>query len=253
MKTVIGINGACGRMGLRVVQLAQEDNELQIGAALDAPQHPNQGRDIGEIAGLAPLDVSVTAELPLSTRLDVMLDFSTPEGTLAIVPVCAARRIPLVVGTTGHSSEQREQIQAAAHETAVLVAPNMSLAINTLFELVRQTAKILHDHDFDVEISAYRDDVKQDALTGTGFHCAKIVQEFMGHSRIQHGREALLDEHSARPGDHTILFRAPEERLELVHRAHSRDCYVRGALTAAKYLADRPAGKYSMDDVLGAP
>jgi 4-hydroxy-tetrahydrodipicolinate reductase len=263
MKTVIGVNGACGRMGLRLVQLAHEDKEFEIGAALDAPSHPNQGRDVGEIAGVGKLNVGVISELPLSVRLDVMIDFSTAQGTMAILPACVDRRIPLIVATTGYTAQEREQIESAAHETALLFSPNLSLAVNTLFKLVGQAAKILSHRNFDVEIIERHHRFKRDAPSGTALHLAKIVQEEMGQTRVRHGREGMLGErpdeeigiHALRGGDnvgeHTICFTALGETLELTHRAHSRDCYARGALLAAKYLADRPAGRYTMGDVLG--
>src|SRR5579885_2381365 len=140
MKTLIGVNGACGRMGQRIVQLAHEDKELTLGAALESAGHPQQGRDIGEVTGLGPLGVTVRPDIPLEQRLDVVIDFSTPEGTMAVLPTCVQRRIPLVVATTGHTAAQRQEIEAAAHETALLMAPNMSLAVNLLMKLVRQAA-----------------------------------------------------------------------------------------------------------------
>jgi len=263
MKTIVGINGACGRMGQRIVQLAAEDDELEIGAGIDAPDNPQQGKDVGEIAGIGKLNVAAAADLALSVRLDVMIDFSTPEGTMTVLPVCIARRIPLIVATTGHSAEQREQIEAAAHETALLMSPNMSLAVNTLFKLVHQAAKILATQRSDVEIIERHHRSKKDAPSGTALHLAKLVQEVMGQNHIRHGRHGMVGErpldeigvHSLRVGDnvgeHTVVFSTLGETLELTHRAHSRDCYARGALQAAKYLADRPPGRYSMDDVLG--
>src|SRR3954451_24793481 len=133
MKTVIGMNGAAGRMGQRLVHLAHGDPELALGAALEAPGSPHLGRDVGEVCGVGPLGVPLRAELPLDRRLDVMVDFSTPEGTLAVLPLCTARRLPLVVATTGFTAEQRREVEEAAHETALLVSPNMSLAVNVLF------------------------------------------------------------------------------------------------------------------------
>src|SRR5262245_56812856 len=112
-------------MGQRMVQLALEDRELEVGAALEAPGHARLGQDAGEVAGLGRLGVALAAELPLDQRLDVVLDFSQPEGTMQVLRMCVQRRIPLVVATTGHSPPQREQIEAAAHETALLMAPNM--------------------------------------------------------------------------------------------------------------------------------
>jgi 4-hydroxy-tetrahydrodipicolinate reductase len=263
MKTAIGINGVCGRMGQRIAQLAHEDKDLNIVAGLDAPGHPQLGRDIGDIAGLDKLGVSVRADLPLGTHLDVLIDFSTPEGTMAVLPICVQRRIPLIVATTGHSAAQREQIEAAAHETALLMAPNMSLSVNLLMKLVRQAAEALRDRGFDVEILERHHRFKKDSPSGTALQIAGIVQEAMGQTHLKHGREGLIGVrpsneigvHAIRLGDnvgeHTILFSTLGETLELTHRAHNRDCYVRGALLAAKFMASRPPGRYTMSDVLG--
>lgn len=263
MKMHIGINGACGRMGQRIIQLASEDKDLVIAAALDAPGNPQFGRNAGEVAGVGPLDVPVQAELSPSQRLDVLIDFSLPEGTMAVLPVCVARRIPIVIATTGHSAAQRAEIEEAAHETAVLLAPNMSLAVNVLMKLIRQAAEVLRDKDFDVEIIERHHRFKKDSPSGTALHLARIAQEAMGQSELRHGRHGLVGErarheigiHAVRVGDnvgeHTVVFSTLGETLELTHRAHTRDCYARGALQAAKFLADRPAGRYTMNDVLG--
>jgi 4-hydroxy-tetrahydrodipicolinate reductase len=249
-------------MGQRIVQLAYEDKDLDIGAALDAPGHPQLGRDIGELAGLGTLHVPLQAELPLERRLDVLIDFSLPEGTMAVLPMCTQRRIPLVVATTGHTAAQRQEIEGAAHETAVLMAPNMSLAVNVLMKLVRQAGEVLRGKGFDVEIAERHHRFKKDSPSGTALHFARIVQEAMGQSHLRHGREGLVGErpdheigiHAIRVGDnvgeHTIIFSTLGETLELTHRAHTRDCYARGALQAAKFLAGRPPGRYTMNDVL---
>jgi 4-hydroxy-tetrahydrodipicolinate reductase len=263
MKTLIAVNGACGRMGQRIVQLAYADKELTVAAAIDAPGHPQHGRDVGEVAGLGVIGVQVSSFVPLEQRLDVIIDFSTPEGTMAVLPLCLERKIPLVVATTGHTPGQRREIEAAAHHTAVLIAPNTSLAVNVLFKLVRQAAEVLKGRDFDVEILERHHRFKKDSPSGTALQFAKVIQETMGQTELRHGREGLVGErpphevgvHAIRVGDnvgeHTIIFSTLGETLELTHRAHARDCYVRGALQAAKYLATRPAGRYTMDDVLG--
>jgi 4-hydroxy-tetrahydrodipicolinate reductase len=263
MKCVFAVNGACGRMGQRIIALAQEDKDLTLGAALDASGHPQLGRDIGEVAGIGLLGVPVRCDIPLELRLDVLIDFSMPEGTMAVLPVCVQRRIPIVVATTGHTAAQRQEIEAAAHETAVLLAPNMSLAVNVLMKLVRQAAEALRGKGFDVEITERHHRFKKDSPSGTALHLARSIQEAMGQSQLRHGREGLVGErpaneigiHAIRVGDnvgeHTIIFSTLGETLELTHRAHTRDCYARGALQAAKFLADRPAGRYSMNDVLG--
>src|SRR6476620_1573272 len=124
MKTHIVVNGACGRMGQRLVALAQEDPELAVVAAVDSPKHPRCGADAGELAGVGRIGVPVTGEIPLSTRVDCVIDFSAPGGTMAVLRACVDRKIPLVVATTGHEPHQKQEIAAAAHETAVLLSPN---------------------------------------------------------------------------------------------------------------------------------
>jgi 4-hydroxy-tetrahydrodipicolinate reductase len=263
MKTVIGVNGACGRMGQRIIQLALEDKALAVGAALEVPGHPSQGFDLGEVIGLGKLGVPITHSVPAGHLLNVVIDFSLPEGTMAVLPLCVQRRIPIVIATTGHTKAQRQEIDEAANQTAVLMAPNMSLAVNVLMKMVGQAAQLLRDQDFDVEILERHHRFKKDAPSGTALHFARLVQGTMGQTQLRHGREGLVGErptreigiHAVRAGDnvgeHTIVFSTLGETLELTHRAHTRDCYARGALQAAKFLADRPPRRYTMDDVLG--
>jgi 4-hydroxy-tetrahydrodipicolinate reductase len=262
MKVRLAVNGACGRMGLRLVQLAHEDPELDVVAALDAPHDPRQGQDIGLLAGIGTLDLPVTSQLPLSTAVDVVVDFSLPEGTMTVLRACLQRHVALVIATTGHNAEQRREIEAAAHEIAVLMAPNMSLAMNVLMKLLAQAAQALQARDFDVEILERHHRFKKDAPSGTALKLAQIIQKEMDQQHLRHGRLGQLGErprdeigiHALRVGDnvgeHTIVFSTLGETLELTHRAQTRDCYVRGALQAAKFLANRPAGWYAMGDVL---
>jgi 4-hydroxy-tetrahydrodipicolinate reductase len=263
VKTIIGINGVCGRMGQRLVCLAREDPALALGAALEAPSHPQQGRDIGEVCGIGPLGVAVRHGITPELRLEVVIDFSMPEGTMAVLPQCVAHRVPIVIATTGFTVEQRREIEAAAHETAVLQSPNMSLVVNVLFKLAREAGTALRGKGFDVEIIERHHRFKKDSPSGTALHFARVVQEAMGQTELRHGREGLVGErpaqeigiHAIRAGDnvgeHTILFSALGETMELVHKSTSRDSYARGALEAAKFLAGKPAGRYTMDDVLG--
>ncbi len=263
MKTILGINGAAGRMGQRLVCLAREDPDLAVGAALEAPGSPAEGRDVGEVCGLGALGVVVRPGLAVGTRIDVVIDFSAPAGTMAVLPLCVERRIPLVVATTGHTAEQKREIEEAAHETALLMAPNMSLSVNVLFQLVKQAAQLLNGKDFDVEIVERHHRFKKDAPSGTALHFARIVQEAMGQPEVRHGREGIVGErpraeigmHALRVGDnvgeHLIVFSTLGETLELTHKGHTRDSYARGALLAAKFLAGKPAGRYGMNDVLG--
>ena len=263
MKTHLGITGACGRMGQRLVHLSREDADLALACALESPNHPRLGHDVGEVCGLGTIGLPVRPDVPLDQRLDVIIDFSAPEGTMAVLPTCIDRRIPLVVATTGHTPEQRREIEAAAHQTALLMAPNMSLSVNVLFQLVRQAATLLRGKDFDAEIVERHHRFKKDAPSGTALHFARIIQEAAGQGDLRHGREGLTGErprheigmHALRVGDnvgeHTIVFSTLGETLELTHKGHTRDSYARGALLAAKFLAGKPAGRYTMNDVLG--
>jgi len=263
MKTTIAVNGACGRMGQRIVQLAHEDNELHLAAALDARNHPHQGKDIGEVAGIGGLGIKVACAIPVGQRVDVAIDFSIAEATKIILEICVERKIPIVIGTTGFSAAQKAEIEAAAHHTAVLLAPNLSLVVNVLYQLVRQAAAALKDRGFDAEIIERHHRYKKDSPSGTALQFAKVIQDAWGDLPIRHGREGLVGErpaheigmHAVRAGDnvgeHTILFSTLGETMELVHKGHTRDAYVRGALQAAKFLATRPPGRYTMDDVLG--
>src|SRR5262249_2744524 len=163
-----------------LIQLAHEDKELTLGAALEFPKHPRLGQDAGEVAGMGKLGVPLSAELPLDQPLNVMVDFSAPEGTQQVLQACVQRRIPLVVATNGHSAAQKEQIEAAAHQTALLMAPNMSLSVTVLFRLVREAAKLLKGKDFDVEIVERHHRYKKDSPSGTALHFARIVPEALG-------------------------------------------------------------------------
>jgi 4-hydroxy-tetrahydrodipicolinate reductase len=263
MKLSLGVNGACGRMGRRIIDLAYADPEITLTVALESSGHPLLGRDIGEVIGVGALALKVTSTLPLETPVDALIDFSSPEGTMAVLPMCVARRIPIVVATTGYTAAQRAEIEEAAHETAVLMAPNMSLAVNVLMALVRKASELLTGRDFDVEIIERHHRFKKDAPSGTALHFAKIIQDVQGKKAVRHGREGLPGErpteeigiHAVRVGDnvgeHSIIFSTLGETLELTHRAHARDCYARGAIQAAKFLAGRPPERYSMEDVLG--
>ncbi|MGL4422818.1 MAG: 4-hydroxy-tetrahydrodipicolinate reductase [Gemmataceae bacterium] len=184
-------------------------------------------------------------------------------ATLAALGLCRLRQMPIVIATTGHEAHEREAIASAAHDIAVLFSPSMSLVVNLLFQLTKQTAEALAGQGFDVEIVERHHRFKKDSPSGTAAHFAKIVQTAMQQSEIRHGREGLVGDrphaeigmHAVRGGDnvgeHTIIFSALGETMELVHKGYSRDSYARGALAAAKFLAGKPAGAYGMNDVLG--
>ena len=259
----LAIHGACGRMGQRLIALSLEHPELELVAAIDSPTSDKLGHDAGEVAGVGKLGIAIASELAISTQVDVVVDFSVPEATMPLLKLCADRKIPLVIATTGFSAEERREIVSTSHDAAILFSPSMSLVVNLLFELVKQTASALDGKGFDVEIIERHHRFKKDSPSGTAAQFARIIQDEMNQTELRHGREGIVGErphaeigiHAIRAGDnvgeHTILFSAIGESLELVHKGTSRDSYARGALAGAIWIAGRPAGMYTMSDVLG--
>lgn len=261
MKIKVGVNGACGRMGSRIVQLVQEDPETELGGAVEPQAHPGMGQDIGELCGLGRLHVPLAGEM--SEAVDVVIDFSSPEGAVGLARWCVERRVPLVIATTGLSADQRTEVHQAAHTIPLVTAPNMSLGVNLLLKLVGQTASALKDAGVDIEILERHHRFKKDAPSGTALEFARVINHAAGEKELVFGRQGLAGErprdqigvHAIRVGDnvgeHTILFSLMGETVELTHRAHSRDCYARGALRAAKFLVGKAPGLYGISDVLG--
>ncbi len=260
MKIKVGVNGACGRMGARIVQLVHEDSDLEVAAALEFAKHPKLGGDVGELCGIGRLGVPLTSDW---RPVEVVIDFSTPAGAMAITELCLTRQVPLVVATTGLSNAQRADIESAGQIIPVLIAPNMSLAVNLLMKLVGEAAAVLKDADADVEIIERHHRFKKDAPSGTALEFARVINRAGGEHRLVHGRDGLVGErprdeigiHAVRVsdnvGEHTIIFSLMGETIEFTHRAHSRDCYARGAVRAAKFLVTKKPGLYTMADVLG--
>ena len=255
------VHGACGRMGQRVVEFVRQDPECELVGALEGPGHPRLGEDIGTVLGVGPLGVKVSDRLP--EVADAAIDFSVPAASLALAKRCAARRLPLVVATTGFTAEQREELDAVAHETALLVSANFSLVVNVLMKLAAVAGEALRGKDFDVEIIERHHRHKHDSPSGTALQIAGAVKAAMALGPLRHGREGLVGErprdeigiHAVRAGDnvgeHTVIFSTLGETLELVHKGTSRDSYAKGAVAAAKRIAGFGPGHYAMSDVLG--
>ena len=234
--------GAKGRMG-QAIAAAAEAADAVIVAALD------QGDDL-------------TKEID---ACEVVVDFSHPSATDAICRACLGAGKPLVVGTTGHSNEERALLEKAAKSLPIVFSPNFSVGVNALFWLTRKAAEML-GQDFDLEIVETHHRLKKDAPSGTAKKLAEIlceVRKLDYAKNVAHGREGLIGErpaaeigvHSIRAGDvvgdHKVMFAGRGERLELAHKASSRETFAAGALRAAKWVVGRPAGLYSMEDVLG--
>jgi 4-hydroxy-tetrahydrodipicolinate reductase len=249
-------------MGTRLIQLIASDPRLTLAAALEREGHSQLGEDAAALAGLPPAGVSLCAALPASAVVGVMIDFSVPPAALKAAEMCAARKIPLVVGTTGFDALERRDLESASTHVPILIAPNMSRAVNLLMRLVDTAARSLGP-SADIAVVERHHRTKKDAPSGTALRLAEIVGQCRtparlvpgepGHSSDQRPGEITI--HALRladsPGEHTVVFGLPGETIELSHRAINRDGFARGALDAAKFLAGKPAGLYTMEDVLG--
>lgn len=258
----IGVSGAAGAMGKRVTAEVAERDDFTLVAALERPDHPKLGEDAGLVAGVGRLGVPLSDELAEVPQ--VMVDFSAPEATVDLARACAAENVPVVIGTTGLSDEAKRIIRdEVAARVPVLVAPNMSLGVNLLFRLAETAAEAL-PAGYDVEIVEAHHRRKKDAPSGTAKELAGRLLQVLDrhHDVLLHGRKGVTGErtgeeiaiHAVRGGDivgdHTVMFAGTGERLELTHRASSRDVFVRGALLAAQFVVEHEHGLYSMQDVL---
>jgi len=252
----VGIHGATGRMGARLIHWIGVDPELTLAGAIGRAGHPGIGGDVGPMVGQGPLGVPLTDRL--TGPFDVVIDFSKPAATLAIAEACAAAGTPIVVGTTGLEAGQKEALGRVAERVAVLISPNTSRAVNLLFRLVGEAARALGD-SADIEIVERHHRFKKDAPSGTALRLAEVAAAESGSDRLVHGRSGVTGErprgeigvHALRtgdnPGEHTVVFGLMGECLELSHRALNRDGFARGALDVAKFLAGKAPGLYTMD------
>jgi 4-hydroxy-tetrahydrodipicolinate reductase len=261
---LLGIAGAAGRMGRRLIALASEQpGVFKLAAALDAPGCPDLGKDAGVVAGVAAAGVAIT--VALTTKPQVMIDFSVPAATRVLLRQCMEGRIAMVIGTTGLTGDDRAQIDQAAQVIPVLQATNMSLGVNVLLAVAAQVARKL-GAAYDIEIVEAHHNQKKDAPSGTALSLAESICKATGREMARdlvhgrHGSDAkrkagTIGMHALRMGDvvgeHTVYFATGGERVELRHVATTRDTFVGGALRAAAFLAGAKAGRYTMADVLG--
>lgn len=255
----VAIAGAGGRMGRTLIELVLSADDLELSGALEAAGHPAVGKDAG--AG-----VRVTADTQAAVAgAGCLIDFSAPAATLAHLDLCAGARVPMVIGTTGFSAQERERIAAAARRIPVVFAPNMAVGVNVIFKLAETAARVLGDA-YDVEIIEAHHRHKVDAPSGTALKLGEIVAQALGRDlrrSASHGRQGNTGErdaktigfHAVRGGDivgeHTVMFAGEGERVELVVRSTSRTTYALGALRACRFLEGRAPSLYDMQDVLG--
>jgi 4-hydroxy-tetrahydrodipicolinate reductase len=261
----LAVAGAAGRMGRTLLEAVLRSGDLVLVAALEAPGHPQLGRDAGEAAG-ATSGVRLTADVAAAVAAaDCLVDFTQPAATIGHVDACAAAGTAAVVGTTGFTPEQKAKIVTAARRIPIVMAPNFAVGVNAAFKLAELAARILGE-GYDVEIVEAHHRHKVDAPSGTALALGEAVAAALGRdlkSCAVHGREGITGErdpraigfHAIRGGDivgeHTVIFAGEGERVEVAVRSGSRLTYALGALRAARWLQGRRPGLYDMFDVLG--
>ena len=259
------IAGSSGRMGHALLQAVAEAPDLRLHAALDIPTSPQLGKDAGALFGAA-CGIKVTADIDAALRgADVLVDFTRPEASMQYLAACRKAGVKLVIGTTGFTVEQKLAIQDASRDIAIVFAPNMSVGVNLLINLVQAAAKVLAE-GYDIEIIEAHHRHKVDAPSGTALCLGEAAAGALGRDLKEcavYGREGVTGERDANTigfatvrggdivGDHTVLFAGTGERVELTHKASSRATFALGALRAAKFLADKRSGLFDMQDVLG--
>ena len=264
----VAIPGCAGRMGRALVQAVAATEGLALSGASEAPGSPLLGQDAGQVAGLPPLGVTVTADpARLLEGAGGVIDFTLPGPTIELAGRAAARSLPMVVGTTGLDEVQLAALQAAAERIPIVFAPNMSVGVNVLLRLVEEAARLLGPN-YDLEIVEAHHGRKVDAPSGTALALARALaagtaEQGSLDERACYAREGQI---GARPpgqigiqtvrggdvvGEHTVLYLGDGERLELGHRASSRQTFARGAVRALRWAIGRAPGLYSMRDVLG--
>lgn len=261
--------GAGGRMGKMLVTSISDDNELELAGAVEASNVPFLGKDAGELAGISKLGVPIVDDSKLSelfTKADVAINFITPkEAVIKHLQIAVECQKPMVIGTTGFSVDEMNTIKELASNIPCVMSPNMSVGVNVMLKVIREAAKVLGD-DYDVEIIETHHHFKKDSPSGTADRIAKVIAEALGRNLEEvgiYGRKGIIGErpskeigiHAVRAGDivgdHIVLFGGIGERLEIIHRAQSREPYVKGALRATKWVVNAPKGLHDISEVLG--
>jgi len=264
-KIKIAIAGSGGRMGRALLEVVAQADDLALHAALEHSGSTQLGRDAGELSG-APCGIKIIADVKSALRgADVLIDFTRPEGTLHHLEICRKLGVNMVIGTTGLNAQQKAQLGAAAQDIGIVFAPNMSVGVNLVFKLLETASRVL-SQGYDIEIIEAHHRHKVDAPSGTALGMAEVVSRTLGRDLAQcavYGREGVTGERDPSTigfatvrggdivGDHTVLYAGIGERIEITHKASSRTTFALGALRAARFLKENPAGMYDMQDVLG--
>ncbi len=264
--TKIVVAGATGRMGSRIVALSREYPDIQLAAAIERKGHTAVGNDIGLLAGCGNCNILLTDDVESAIGSgDVVIDFTAPESTLNNIRVAALKKKAMVIGTTGLAAGEIETIKKYSADIPVVLAPNMSVGVNLLLKILKDVARVLGD-DYDIEIVEAHHRLKKDAPSGTALKMAQVIAEAVNRNLDEvavYARKGITGERTKKEigiqtvragdivGDHTVLFGGLGERIEITHKASSRDTFVRGALRAAIWLKGKKNGFFDMQDVLG--
>ncbi len=264
--TRIAITGAAGRMGKTLIEAVSAAGGVRLAAALERPDSSLVGADAGELAGIGRNGIRVSGDLAsVRDDFDVLIDFTAPAATLANARFCGEHGKRLVIGTTGFSAAQKAELRALTAATGVCMAANFSVGVNLCLTLLDTAARVLGD-DVDIEVYEAHHRHKVDAPSGTALRMGEVVAAALGRNLPDvavYGREGHTGARDRQTigfatvragdivGDHTVMFAADGERVEITHKASSRMAFARGAVRAAGWLTGRPAGFYDMQDVLG--
>ncbi|SJM95862.1 4-hydroxy-tetrahydrodipicolinate reductase [Crenothrix polyspora] len=261
----IAVIGASGRMGLCLIKAAVSNHNL-LTAVISRPDSAAIGKDAGELAGIGALGIIVVDNVThVLDQFDVLIDFTRPDASMAVIEVCRKAGKKLVIGTTGYTDEQKLAIHAAAEDIAIVFAPNFSVGVNLTLKLLEMAAKVMGDYT-DIEIIEAHHRHKVDAPSGTALRMGEVVAKALGRDLNDcaiYGREGNTGERDRKTigfstiragdiiGDHTVMFADDGERVEITHKASSRMTFANGAVRAASWLEDKHTGLYDMQDVLG--
>lgn len=262
----IAIVGASGRMGLCLIKAVLLAKNASLTAVVSRPDSIAIGKDAGELAGIGAAGIQVVADLAaVMDEFDVLIDFTRPDASLVFIEQCRRAGKKVVIGTTGYSDDQKAQINKAAEDIAIVLAPNFSVGVNLSLKLLEMAAKVMGDTT-DIEIIEAHHRHKVDAPSGTALRMGEVIANTLGRDLKDcaiYGREGNTGERDAKTigfstiragdivGEHTVMFADDGERLEITHKASSRMTFANGAVRAAVWLADKDRGLYDMQDVLG--
>ena len=262
----IAVAGAMGRMGSRIAALSQEYDPIKLTAAFERNGHKDIGKDMGSLCGMGDTGIILqnSIEKVIETA-DVVIDFTHANSTLEHLKIASSKGKAMVVGTTGFTKEQLGEVGTLTRNIPCVMASNMSLGVNLLLRILKDVARVLGD-DYDIEIIEAHHRMKKDAPSGTAIKMAQVIADAVNRKLDEvavYARKGMIGERTKKEigiqtiragdivGEHTVLFGGLGERIEITHKASSRDTFARGALKAAIWVHGKPAGLYDMQDVLG--